>query len=397
MHDNTKSGVAFYEGSSWYHRAKVIDEFGKIKYTKRRGFRTKEEAEQSYYEYEEAFKKASRASQMKQPSNEMLNIGFTDYLQYWFEDVYSERIENTTRMVGAYTLYDMILPNIEKDIKLRYVNTEYLNELLYRVAGISKSSGNKCRELLSIALKEALANGYVKSNPVENTKTYPRSKPQVLILTKEKIKVLLNVAADSPWYLEILLALFCGLRKGEIIGLKAEDIDYQAGTVHIQRQITSNPIIKKGSSDIEEYIVEEKEPKTANSDRILKLPSEIVEELREREELIDKWKVKCGSDYHDNGYISCQENGLPHATSAMNNALSKMCKRNGLPHITVHGLRHMYATILLEQGVSLVKISALLGHSSVNTTFEYYCDQMDENNRIMAFMNNTFVPEENVS
>lgn len=193
------------------------------------------------------------------------------------------------------------------------------------------------------------------------------------------------------------MALFCGLRKGEIIGLKADDIDFQTETVHIQRQITSNPIINKGSSDIEEYIVEEKQPKTANSDRILKLPSEIVEELREREELIDKWKVKCGSDYHDNGYISCQENGLPHATSAMNNALSKMCKRNGLPHITVHGLRHMYATILLEQGVSLVKISALLGHSSVNTTFEYYCDQMDENNRIMAFMNNTFVPEENVS
>lgn len=397
MHDNTKSGVAFYEGSSWYHRAKVIDEFGKIKYTKRRGFKTKEEAEQSYYEYEEAFKKASRASQMKQPSNEMLNIGFTDYLQYWFEDVYSERIENTTRMVGAYTLYDMILPNIEKDVKLRYVNTEYLNELLERVAGISKSSGNKCRELLSIALKEALANGYLKSNPVENTKTYPRSKPQVRILSKEKIKVLLAAAVNSPWYLEILLALFCGLRKGEIIGLKAEDIDFQTETVHIQRQITSNPIIKKGSSDIEEYIVEEKQPKTANSDRILKLPSEIVEELREREELIDKWKVKCGSDYHDNGYISCQENGLPHATSAMNNALSKMCKRNGLPHITVHGLRHMYATILLEQGVSLVKISALLGHSSVNTTFEYYCDQMDENNRIMAFMNNTFVPEENAS
>lgn len=166
MHDNIKSGVAFFEGSSWYHRVKVIDEFGKIKYTKRRGFKTKEEAEQSYYEYEEAFKKASRANQMKQPSNEMLNIGFTDYLQYWFEDVYSERIENTTRMVGAYTLYDMILPNIEKDVKLRYVNTEYLNELLERVAGISKSSGNKCRELLSIALKEALANGYIKSNPV---------------------------------------------------------------------------------------------------------------------------------------------------------------------------------------------------------------------------------------
>lgn len=53
----------------------------------------------------------------------------------------------------------------------------------------------------------------------------------------------------------------------------------------------------------------------------------------------------------------------------------------------------MYATILLEQGVQLVTVSALLGHSSVNTTFEYYCDQMDETKKIIGFMNNTFILE----
>lgn len=77
----------------------------------------------------------------------------------------------------------------------------------------------------------------------------------------------------------------------------------------------------------------------------------------------------------------------------MNAALTKLCRRNSLPHITVHCLRHMYATILIEQGVPLVKISALLGHSSINTTFEYYCDVMDENERIISFMNTQFIPE----
>lgn len=69
------------------------------------------------------------------------------------------------------------------------------------------------------------------------------------------------------------------------------------------------------------------------------------------------------------------------------------CTKNGLPVISVHGLRHMFATILIEQGVPLAKISGLLGHSSVNTTFEYYCDVMDEKEKIIAFMNDTFVPE----
>ncbi len=53
----------------------------------------------------------------------------------------------------------------------------------------------------------------------------------------------------------------------------------------------------------------------------------------------------------------------------------------------------MFATILVEQGVPLVKISGLLGHSSVNTTFEYYCDVMDEKEKIITFMNDAFIPE----
>lgn len=77
----------------------------------------------------------------------------------------------------------------------------------------------------------------------------------------------------------------------------------------------------------------------------------------------------------------------------MNIALKKLCMRNGLPAVTVHGLRHMFATILVEQGVPLAKISGLLGHSSVNTTFEYYCDVMDEKEKIIAFMNDAFIPE----
>ena len=64
-----------------------------------------------------------------------------------------------------------------------------------------------------------------------------------------------------------------------------------------------------------------------------------------------------------------------------------------MPHITVHGLRHMFATILLEQGVSIAKISGMLGHSSVHTTFEFYLDVMDADEKIMQFMNTEFAVE----
>lgn len=118
----------------------------------------------------------------------------------------------------------------------------------------------------------------------------------------------------------------------------------------------------------------------------------IAEEIKKRKNVIDADKQKYGESYFDHGYLSCQENGVPHSTSAMNTALTKLCKRNGLPHITVHGLRHMYASILLEQSVPIYKIAALLGHASVTTSFEYYCDIMDENEQLLNFMNSTFVP-----
>ena len=130
-----------------------------------------------------------------------------------------------------------------------------------------------------------------------------------------------------------------------------------------------------------------------NSFRVLRVPEVIITELEKRKCQIDMYKEKMQEAFIDNDYISCQANGKVHSLSAMNNALTKLCVRNGLPAVTMHGLRHMFATILVEQGVPLAKISGLLGHSSVNTTFEYYCDVMDEKEKIIAFMNDAFIPE----
>ena len=217
-----------------------------------------------------------------------------------------------------------------------------------------------------------------------HTKTYPRKKPSVTILSKEKLKVFLKAAHDNNWYLEILLAVFCGLRKGEILGLKFSDFDIENKSVTIERQISNNPTVVKVSAKIEDYSIIEKPPKTENSYRTIRVPDIIIEELEKRRELVSSYIDKEGNNFIHNDYVSCQTNGLSHSTSAMNTALNKISSRNGLPKITPHSLRHQYATILLENGVELVKISALL---------EYYCDQMDENENIISFINNRFAPE----
>jgi len=384
-----KHSVAFFERGSWYHRTKTVDEKGNIKYGKIGGFATQKEAENHYWQCLEEFEKIRLLK-----NNESQTILFSDYLIKWFESEFSSRIQNTTRMVTAHMIYDIILPNVQNNIKLCLVNVDYLDALLQQCSKSTPSAGNKCREVLNIAFKNALVDGYIKNNPMPSTKPYKRSKPKITIYNKMQIKTFLCEAQNSPWYLEILLALFCGLRKGEILGLKFADFNIDDKTVKITRQIVANPIISPYSgSKLKKYEIVERPPKTQNSIRKLKVPDIIFEELEKRRILISENKEKYKELYIDNDYISCQAKGTPHSLSAFNNALLRICRKAGLPSISVHGLRHVYATILIENGASLSKISALLGHSSINTTFEYYCDVSDESHYIKAFMDNTFVPK----
>ena len=196
--DSPQKSKSFFENNSWYHRTKTLQADGSIKYSKKGGFATSKEADKSYDQCEAAFTKAYRAYQIAHQVNK--EIMLKDYLIYWFEEVFSQRVESTTRMVGAYAIYDLIMPHLEYDIKVRYVNVDYLDTLLAEVAKASPSAGNKGREILNLALKEAVIAGYIKTNPVTDTKPYKRSKPKITILSKAKIKILLKAASKNNWY-----------------------------------------------------------------------------------------------------------------------------------------------------------------------------------------------------
>ena len=174
--------VAFFENNSWYHRYKELQDDMTIKYSKKGGFETPEEAEESYWKYENRFKEKQREFQIAYMKNK--DIMFGDYLKYWFEHIYSIRIESTTKMIGSYVIYELIMPSMENDIKLRYVSVEYLDSLFQKTSKICPSAGNKSRELVSLAMKDALFEGFITYNPVPETKPYRRKKPKIRILSK---------------------------------------------------------------------------------------------------------------------------------------------------------------------------------------------------------------------
>jgi|SRR5690554_2127522 len=381
----------FYSGTSWYHRTKTLLPDGTTKYARKGGFKTTEEAEASYYLYASKFDEDKKLLDEKNKGISFFNkeIMFSDYLKYWVSEVFKNRVQSTTYMQLSYIVYNLIIPNIKYDVKLKLISENYINELLETIYPITKSAASESRKALFLALKDAQDDKYILNNPVINSKKYHYKRRNITLLNDDELKKLLLIARSGNWYLEILLALFCGLRKGEILGLKFSDFDYEKKIVTINRQIVNKYKLKKDEFKIINAERIESSPKSETSIRTMSVPDIILNEVKIREGINES--ICLQNHVVNNGYVSIQKNGMPSSQSAMNTYLNRTCKRNGIRRISVHGLRHMFATLLIENNVSLAKISALLGHSSVHTTFEYYTDVMNEKNKINNFMNNMYV------
>lgn len=390
-----KEDFVFFEYTSWAHRYKVLNPDGTVKYKKKKGFLTEEEALASYKIYKEEFERQKKEFNIVVNADQ--NITIKEYLNYWFKNIFSPRVENNTITVGSYVVYYLILPSIsdEEDTKLTYITTEFITTVIERAGKLAKCAAVFTRQFLNISFKDAIQYGYIKQNPVAETASIAMPKPEIQILSKKQIKRFLEYAQYTNVYLEILLGLFCGLRKGEIAGLKFNDFNVEEKYVKIERQLAVKHNLKAMSCKSFSSRKVECDPKTEAGKRKFMVPDIILIELEKRKKQNDFNKKFYNELYTDNDYVSCQANGLPHGTTILNDQIERICNKLSLPHITVHSLRHMCATALLENQVDLAVISAMLGHTSVHTTFDYYCEVMDEDNKILSFLNSTFNIEKN--
>ena len=214
-----KGNIAFWYRNSWHHRKKELLESGKTKYGRVGGFKTPEEAEESYYKYLAEYEEQRRNYIAPIIDKEIL---FKDHLKFWFENIFSQRAESTTVMVTSYIIYYLIIPNLPYEIKTRLVTSDYINEILDKINKVGKTTANRSRETLNMFFKDAVLDNVLTVNPVDSSKQYLRGKTNITILKKKEIKILLELSQNDNWYLETLLALFCGLRKGEIMVLQKE-------------------------------------------------------------------------------------------------------------------------------------------------------------------------------
>lgn len=185
----------------------------------------------------------------------------------------------------------------------------------------------------------------------------------------EDIAAILDALEAAPlkWRLITHLLIVTGCRRGEIMGLKWDKIDFDRRQITIDRALL---VGKKG-------IAYEDTTKTGDT-RYLNIPVETVQLLQEyrREQMV--LRLKNGDRWQDTGYVFTRDDGRPMNPDSVTAWLSDFSEKNGLPHINPHAFRHTAASVLIAAGTDVVTVSKQLGHSSVSTTESFYSHMIEE-------------------
>src|SRR5829696_1637231 len=298
--------------------------------------------------------------------SDSLKVG--EYLDRWLSDSVSDTVKATT-----FERYEQITrlhlkPALGR-VKLKTVTPAHVRSL-YREkleAGSSARTVRYIHTTLHKALKQAVIDGLIPRNATEAVKPPQPSREEMHPLTPEEAKLLLQVAHETRDRLEALyvLAIHTGLRQGELLGLKWNDVDLEDGSLQVRRTLT---ITKDGP--VFTF------PKTAGSRRSVKLTSKVIDALKHHLERQLGEIDRVGSLWNpgdSDGLIFASETGEPLDRRVITKSKFKpLLKRAGLPEISFHDLRHTCATLLLTRNVNPKIVSEMLGHATIAITLDTY-------------------------
>lgn len=235
--------------------------------------------------------------------------------------------------------------------------------LALRAAGKSDATVRQVYTVLRAVLDAAVRDGLLGANPAEAVKRPGVARKEAKHLGGEDLRRLLDEGDKGRYGRLLRLLALTGLRRGEALALRWQDVDLDRGTLRVAGTLSR----VNGSLTITE-------PKTDRSRRSVPLPLHAVEVLRRQKERQDeeRWQAAGAKAWTESGLVFTTEAGTPVDPRNALRALRVAAKAAGLEDVGLHTLRHSAATALLEAGVPLVTVSEILGHSSVAITGDVY-------------------------
>lgn len=274
-----------------------------------------------------------------------------------------------------------------KDLRPEHVQRLY-NEK--RDAGLFPGSIRVMHLVLHGALKQAMKNQLVVRNVTEATVLPSPKKAAIHPLSLDQVGQLLATITEDRLFAAVLLGLGTGLRRGEILAVRWQDVDLQAAVLHV-RQALERVKNHSPTADGKKTRLIFQDPKTQESRRSIPIPEDIVEELKRHKARQAEEKVLWGEAYEDCGLVFCRPQGTPLEPADFYKHFVRLVKQAGLPPVRFHDARHTFATVMLELGESPKTVQTMLGHPKIATTLDIYSHvSLDLEKRAAARLNGAF-------
>lgn len=301
--------------------------------------------------------------------DENLTVG--NYLDRWLSDAVRGSVRESTYFRDECLVRVHVKPALGR-VKLKNLNAMHLQRLyrdrldrgISEDKGLSGSTVQKIHHVLHKALSQAVRWDLIPRNPADGVKAPTPSTKEMRPLSADEARWLLEAASGDRLEALYVLAVHTGMRRGELLGLKWDDIDLDASTLRVRRTQTRTDNGKTLALG---------EPKTKQSRRSIRLTPRAVEALRRHRVRQAEEKLLAGGVYEDHGYVFAGEIGnLINPSNLRQRSFIPLLERSGLPQITFHDLRHTCASLLFQRNVHPKLVQELLGHARVAITLDTY-------------------------
>ncbi|MBQ8001872.1 MAG: site-specific integrase [Clostridia bacterium] len=324
---------------------------------------------------------------------------FTDWLKEWLEVYAKPNVKPSTFDSYHGYVYKHIIPwfpkvaikDLRADTLQRFLNDKLKSgrldkiknpetgKLETRPGGLSEKTIKNIYNMVHAALKQAYINGITQRNIADMVKPPKQKRKEIDVFTLEEQEKIIRTVKGSHERLAfgITLALFTGIRAGELSGLKWEDIDFEKSEMKIRRTLN-----RVGSHDgVSKTKIVIGEPKSERSKRTIPLQGFILAMLKQ-------WKIRqiweqkrAGELYNDDGYVLANEFGGYVENRTYRDTYTKILQEAEVRYLHFHCLRHTFATRALEAGFDIKALSDILGHADASTTLNRYGHALPDHKR----------------
>ena len=235
---------------------------------------------------------------------------------------------------------------------------------------LSRRTVEYIHTIVGSALKQAYKNELIKKNYNDFTVLPRKEKKEIEPLSLEEVQKVLSASENTEMYALLVLEVFTGLRKGEILGLQWHCIDFEDKTLCVKQNLCRVQTVETSDKRKTELIL--MKPKTASSYRTLPLSEDVIQVLKQHKKEQNIHKMQYRDVYYDNDIVFAKPDGNFEDPRELLHKFHAILEKAGVRKVRFHDLRHTFASLLLNEGESMKVIQGLLGHSTITTSMDVY-------------------------